>query len=203
MSSAEIAYCGEGRTDAAVARRLIEAVGAVPGTDYLTARRRRGKDALDGRLRGFNILARSVPVLVLRDLDRDAACAGKLVAALLPERESLLLLRVAVRSVESWLMADREALAGAMHIRASALPQHPEEEQDPKRLLAHLLRDCRDRTLRRRLGLDGRVGLQPQLVAAELSDFAANRWDPARAAASGRAPSLARSLARLRGLAGG
>lgn len=202
-SPVEIAYCGEGPTDAAVARRLILAAGGVPGMDYLTARPGRGKSSLDGRLAGFNVLARRQAVLVLRDLDSDAACPGALLQALVPRREALLLLRIAVRSVETWLMADRAAFARALGLREAEVTTTPEDLPRPKTEVERLLSKSKDRTLRRRLGLDGPTGrTQPQLVAAELADFAATRWDPARAARSGHAPSLGRALRRLRDLAG-
>ena len=194
----EIAYCGEGPTDAAAARRLIEAVGGLPGTDYLSTRSGRGKDSLDRRLAGFNALARRQPVLVLRDLDTDAPCAGILLARIAARREPGLILRLPVRSIEAWLMADRAAFARRMGLGAAALPEQPEEIESPKKHLEGLLEQSRNRDLRRRIGLSGQSGLQGQLLALELSDFILNGWHPERAAKSGRAPSLARALVRLR-----
>ncbi|TCZ61280.1 hypothetical protein [Roseicella aquatilis] len=197
-SRVEIAYCGEGPTDAAVARRLILAAGAVPGYDYLTGRPGRGKSSIDSRLSGFNVLARRQPVLVLRDLDTDAACPGALVQSLVPRREASLLLRIAVRSIEAWLMADRAAFAKAMGMREADITTSPEKLVKPKAELERLLRDSKDRSLRRRIGLDSTTGrLQPQVLAAELSEFATSDWDPARAAKSGHAPPLTRAFLRL------
>lgn len=195
----EVAFCGEGLTNAAVARRLILSCGGVPGTDYISSTSRRGKDRLDARLRGLNVLGNAQPVLVLRDLDADAACPADLVSRLLPGRTAGLLLRVAVRSVEAWLMADKRRFAATMHLPLRAIPDQPEGLPRPKDALVSIICAHAGRALRRRLELEGgATRIQPQLLGAELSSFADEVWNPVDAASSGRAPSLARAVTRLR-----
>jgi hypothetical protein len=194
-AGAEVALCGEGPTDIAVARRLLVACGGKPGVDLLTARAPRGKAALDKRLPGLNAGARYRPTLVLRDLDTDAACAGALVLCLLPDRESGLCLRIAVPAVEAWLMADRAAFARAAGVRVAAVPGAPEQERGLKSALDRMLATSADPQMHERFP-DGRI--EPQLRGLFLSDFARDAWDPGRARSN--APSLARAMDRLAGL---
>jgi hypothetical protein len=191
-----IDYIGEGETDAAVARRLIEHVGAPLGRNWLDRRGPRGKQALDRRLGGFANTARhGARVLILRDLDDDAPCAGDLVGQLLPKRPDTLLLRIAIRSVEAWLMADRTGFAAAMRIRMGLIAEKQESLLHPKATLIELGRKSKDRHIR-----DVFSGSWQQ-QAGWLIDFVEDHWSVTRAAESGAAPSLRRAIARLRDLA--
>lgn len=97
----------EGRTDEAVGKRLLVHGGHDVGPVYGL----KGKDYLDTKLRGYNNAARFSPWLVLRDLDNDASCAPPLRARLLPATSARMRLHIVVRAVESWLIADHEALS--------------------------------------------------------------------------------------------
>lgn len=191
----EVALCGEGPVDIEVARRLVIAAGGVPGPDLLSRQRGRGKAWLDARLPGLNAGAEYRSMLVLRDLDQDAACAGALVRALLPRRHRRLCLRVAVRAVEAWLLADTEAFARYARIRRSAVPRSPELLPDPKRTMINAWATSRDPELRR-IAVSSPVEMQ--LAGARTAEFVRDHWDPVRAAETGEAPSLARTLRRLR-----
>lgn len=188
--SLPIDYCGEGPVDAAVARRLIVAVGGEPGSDYVTVRGPRGRDALDQRIPGLVIAARhGRRVLVLRDLDAEP-CASPVVARLVPQPPPGFCLRLAVRAVEAWLLADHEGIARGLRIRKSGLPPEPETLVDPKVVLRRLGQTSRDAEISRQ------CGATPQVFGALTASLATEVWDPKRAA--GRAPSLARALQRLR-----
>ena len=102
----------EGPTDEAVLRRVIEHHGATLGTVYGKA----GKSALLRQLRGYNQAAGMQPWIVLVDLDHDADCAPPARARWLPQPAPNMLFRIAVREVESWLLADREALASFLGV---------------------------------------------------------------------------------------
>lgn len=192
----EVAYSGEGATDAAVARRLILVAGGIPGIDYVSRRRSHGKAALDRSIFGLNIAARYQPVLVLRDLDQDADCAGRLASSLVMKPESKLCLRIAVRAVEAWLMADRPGFAKAAGLRQRDLPKLPETLLQPKAVLLQALRTSSRPELRRMVG--GPV--EGQLLAGFMAEFAREDWDPVQAAKDSAAPSLSRTVARLTNL---
>ena len=133
----------EGDLDEAVLRRLLEHVGAIPGTIY----GRQGKGLLRRSIRGYNNAARSIPCAVLVDLDR-CECAPALVNAWLPQPQPLMRLRVAVRQVESWLMSDRDRLARFLSVGRTRVPSRPETEISPKLTLVNLARHSRQRAIR-------------------------------------------------------
>src|SRR5579883_841622 len=107
MTRSPITIAVEGQTDVPVARRLIAYVGGEVGPIHVT----RGKARLDGQLAGYDRAAAFAPWFVLRDLNGDAPCAGVLKQRLLPASAAGMCLRIPVRSVEAWLLADRERVA--------------------------------------------------------------------------------------------
>ncbi len=192
----EIDFGGEGRTDAEAARKMILAAGALPGRDFTLRSQPRGREALDRALAGYNAGARFTPILVLRDLD-NLPCAAEAVAARLPQRHGHCFLRIAVRSLDAWLMADRDAIANFAKVRAALVPDFPETLPRPKDVLMSILRQSKNRPMRRALGIDdGTVGWQ--MIGAWSAEFIRDHWDPERAARIGRAPSLTKAMHRLR-----
>lgn len=189
--SLPIDYCGEGPVDAAVARRLIEAAGGKPGTDYVTLRGRRGKDAFDKRMSGLVSAAhRGRRVLVLRDLDAEP-CAGPVIARLVRQPPPPgFCLRLAVRAVEAWLLADHDGIARGLKIPKSGLPRDADAIADPKGALRRLGQQSREDEIKEQ------SVATPQVFGALTAALATEVWDPERAAA--RSPSLARALMRLR-----
>ena len=77
MKPARVLYAVEGRTDAVVARRLIEHLGR-HADELLVAR---GAHNLDRRIRHWRQPSNRQPLLVVRDLDREE-CPPELVARL-------------------------------------------------------------------------------------------------------------------------
>lgn len=195
-----VSYLGEGASDIAIARRLICAAGGVVGKSYLNPIVGTGKQSLDSRLSGLN---RGVefgnPVLIVRDLDSDAECAGALVANLLSKRNANLILRICVRESEAWLLADAPAYSRYAGIPMGQMPKAPEELADPKRFLIALANQGKAPKLLRHLEETSRRAIAPYRALGKWhSDFASELWDPLRAASSGRSPSLFRALTRLR-----
>jgi len=99
-------------------------------------------------IRRLNNAAEGMPILILTDLDR-VECAPIL------QREWLdvpqcpnLLFRVAVREVESWVMAHRTAFAAFLGIRMDLIPTNPDGLDDPKKTLLGLVSKSRKRDLR-------------------------------------------------------
>lgn len=134
----------EGPTDEAVARRLIEAAGADLGTVYGL----NGKSKLLQRLNGYNTAARFAPWLVLLDLDEDADCVPPFRARHLPQPAEAMCFRVAVREVEAWLLADREAMARYLGVSVARLPLYPDEAPAPKQIIVTAAQHARRREFR-------------------------------------------------------
>lgn len=191
-----IAAAVEGITDEAVARRLIRHVGAYPGIVY----GKQGKAHLRERIQGYNNAARRAPWLVIVDLDREADCAPPFCQTWVPDPSPLLCFRVAVRSVEAWLMADTDALAEFLRISRRKVPAQPESVLAPKREFVNLARESRNNAIRSdmvpRVGSGRAVG---PAYASRVIEFVSGKWDPGRASA--RSESLRRAIDCLAGVA--
>ena len=142
----------------------------------------KGKAALRASIRGYNNDARFRPWVVLVDLDDDFDCAPLLVSTWLPKPSRLMRLRVAVRELEAWLLADRERIASFLGVRVSRIPLKPDEVADPKRLLVSLAQGSRRKRIREdmvpRPGSGRSVGL---LYNSRLYEFIAKFWRADRA----------------------
>jgi hypothetical protein len=199
----EIDYVGEGSSDDVIARRIITSVNCLPGTSYRRPLSGTGKNNLDVRLPGLNqgSLYRN-SVLALRDLDRDAPCAPALVSKLIPDKNPKMLLRVCVCAAESWLMADRDAYADFCGLPVADIPAELETVVDLKGLIQGFGQSGRARRLRRHLDKGGASGVPLWgMMGSWHAQFAEEHWDPIRAEKSGGAPSLNRTLHRIRQLA--
>jgi hypothetical protein len=182
----------EGLFDEAVMKRIVREVGAQLGTVY----GKKGKHALLQKLGGYNAAAERAPWIVLVDLDRDADCAPPFRARCLPGAASYMCFRIAVRTTETWLLADRERFSRFLGVRISSLPLLPEDVDDPKQLVVDLARRSSRSDIRSdlvpRTNSGRRVG---GAYVDRLTGFVMGSWRPERAAAN--ADSLRRCLQRL------
>jgi len=186
----------EGITDEAVIRRLIVHVGAAPGAVY----GKYGKPNLKVKIAGYNNAAKHAPWVVLVDLDQDAACAPPLRAAWVPSPARHLCFRIAVRSIEAWLLADTEAMAAFLSVARAKIPSDPESLANPKEALVNLSRGSRRREIRDdmvpRQGSGRSIG---PAYTSRMIEFASTHWRPEQAAR--RSDSLRRAIASLNTLA--
>ena len=188
----------EGITDEAVVRRLLAHAGLTCGTVY----GKRGKGALLERLPSYNQAARFAPWLVVVDLDQDAECAPPFARTVLPDAAIRMHFRVAVRAVESWLLADAERLAAFLGVPVARIPPNPDAEPDPKRTLVDLARRSRRRAIREdivpREESGSRVGPGYTGRLIEFVMTAEHRWRPDMAVQ--RSDSLRRCVEALQTL---
>jgi len=125
----------EGNLDETVARQVIDAAGGTVGTVY----GRRGVDYIEKKITGFNQLAKGISILTLVDLmDLDSDCPAEIVREWLPHRHEQMLLRLVVREIESWILADRTSISRFFGLRKALIPHHPEQLEDPKATLVEL-----------------------------------------------------------------
>ena len=134
----------EGMVDEAVARRLVSDAGGTPRPGLWQER----KEAALEAIRGYNIAAQQGLWLVLVDLDQDGDCAPDILGSWLPNPSPGMCFRIAVREVESWLMADRKQLASFLRVAVSKVPAQPDQELDPKRRMVDLARRSRNSDIR-------------------------------------------------------
>jgi len=148
------------------------------------------------RARGFNNAAKSIPFLLLTDLDK-ANCAPTLIKEWLPvPMHPNLIFRVAVREVESWLLADRENFARFLGIAVELMPVKPDTLPDPKSVLITLALKSRNRRLREDIvPRAGSTSKQGPNYNGRLITFVEGQWDPT--AASDGSDSLRRTIEAL------
>ena len=185
----------EGVVDEAVVRKLALMSGAVLGPVH----GRQGKAFLRQRISGYNNAARHTPWIVLVDLDRDYDCAPPLCRAWVPEPAPGLCFRIAVREVETWLLADMGSIARFLSVHTSRVPNAPDDLDDPKATMVNLARRSRRRAIREdmvpRSGSGRMIG---PAYSSRLIEFVQNYWQPEVAAE--QSDSLRRAIECLHGL---
>ena len=196
----DVALATEDELSEVVGQRLVNDAGADLA---VTVRlRRRGFGYLRSRMRNLCELARQMPVLLLTDLDNER-CPATLIGAwsrhdAVPGQ---LLFRVAVRQVESWLLADREGVSSLLSVSVRQFPDNADELPNAKQSFLRLARRAPRRIRDELTAEQGATASQGLGYNAFLCDFVRNRWDPARAAT--RSDSLNRARSRLAELAAG
>lgn len=172
----------------AVLRKILRD-GHVVGDCY----KRGGYGYLKKNIRGFNVAAKGMPFLVLTDLD-SRECAPALIEDWLPVPiHHNLLFRVAVREVESWVLADRDRFAKFLGIRKTLVPVNVDAIDDPKEGLINLARKSRKRGLREDIvPTEGSTAKQGPDYNGRLKSFVEEFWNPYEAMHN--SPSLRRTI---------
>jgi hypothetical protein len=190
-----ISLATEGLDDEAIARKICASMSVPIAYSYPAG----GKSRLDPKIPGYNKAALHSPWLVLRDLDNDSPCPSGLCDSLVADKSPKLLLRIPIRTIESWLIADPVSLAPFLAISPSIIPPTPDELVSPKTTLVNLARRSRSReilqTMIPQVGTSVAVGPG---YTGKLIDYSTNHWDPIRASSS--SPSLERCLNAIRRL---
>lgn len=138
-------------------------------------------------------------MLILTDLDQ-LACPLTLKSNWLREKPvpANLILRIAVREVESWVLADHEAVRKLIGNKGT-LPPEPDKLPDPKQHLLKLAKLAARPVREDLVKVTGAVASQGIGYNNRLTAWVHSDWSPERAAQ--RSPSLQRARVRLRELA--
>lgn len=164
----------EGRLDEAVAQKIVRYAGGLVGTTYGL----RGINYIEERVRQFNEMSQGVPLLALVDFtDIDIDCPVKVVRQWVPYRNPQMLFRVVVSEIESWLLADRIGIARFLGVRASQVPYHPEDLDDPKKSLVKLARSSRETIKRGLVPEDPTQNDQGPGYTSIMREFVNEKWD--------------------------
>jgi hypothetical protein len=197
MANAVVSAAVEGDLDEVVLRRMADHIGFSIGSVY----GRKGKPYLLRTLDGYNNAARFTPWIVMLDLDRSHECAPSASAAWLPQPAEQMFLRIAVRAIEAWLLADRDRIAAMLGVSSQRISTDPDSLDDPKRHLVDLARNSNRAEVRAsivpRAGSGREVGPSYNAKMAEFVSAGSWRIDTARHSSA----SLQRTLDRLRELA--
>ncbi|MCE5249898.1 DUF4276 family protein [bacterium] len=98
---------------------------------------------IDKSINGFAQASKTIPFIILRDLDT-YECPPVLINQKGPRiKHNNLLYRIAVREVESWLLADREGFAAYLEISVKKIPYPTDTISNPKQFLINLARKSR------------------------------------------------------------
>ena len=188
-----IALATEDELSEAIALRLIE---ELKKPHYVAHKLRRGGFGyLRSKMDSWVQMSQYQIMLVLTDLDH-AKCLVEYRDEWLPHKTlpANLVFRIAVREVESWVLADHHGMRKLIGTKG-VLPKDPDQLVDPKQTLLGIAK-LAPKNLRNDLmrNVDGH--LQPGLgYNAQLTQWIKTSWSPERAAE--RSPSLARARKRL------
>ncbi|WP_421739078.1 hypothetical protein [Caulobacter sp.] len=193
----EINYATEGELDAIVAARIIEFCGGIPGLKRVAG----GKSKLDPVIAKYVQSSHHLPWLIIRDLDRDEICAPLLARRLSAETPQFLCLRIAVRQIESWLLADRAAMSHFLKVPLARLPNDPESILDAKRAVVDLAANSKSKDIRLAMvpSVSSGASEGPEF-SAFMTDFVIKHWRPEIASALIPNSSLDRAIRCLRSL---
>lgn len=185
----------EGLLDEVVARRLLTHAGLSMGNVY----GRQGKGYIRRKAADFVQAGRHGLWLILCDLDNDAACAPELLRQW--RIEDAPYLRVAVREIEAWFLADRDRIADFLAVSPARIPRDPEALDDPKNVLTSVARSSSRRLVREGVPPSDASGRsEGPAYSSILEEFVVDHWHVD--VAMKESDSLTRLVKHLVGVAG-
>jgi len=136
----------------------------------------RGNGKIKRQIKAYNKASQFGYYFVITDLD-DNECAPSLIKDWMPEQQnSQLLFRVAVREIESWLLADRANFASFFSISQQLIPLNPDNEKNPKQTVIALAKRSKKREIREAIvPIDDYVKTGPR-YNIKLQYFIQNNW---------------------------
>ncbi|MCY2929083.1 MAG: hypothetical protein NTV86_06235 [Planctomycetota bacterium] len=163
-----------------------------------------GCSAIKDKCPAFANMAKAgVATLCITDLDR-RPCASGLIRDWfgIPSSSPIVLppevvFRVAVREVESWIMADREEWAKYIQIPKASFVVAPDSLLDPKQHLFSVIGRKGRKSFHKEMLPRGTAHVGPRYNEI-ICEFVAEKWSPQRAAE--RSPSLLRAINALKKL---
>jgi|WetSurMetagenome_2_1015567.scaffolds.fasta_scaffold143412_2 hypothetical protein len=153
-----------------------------------------GCDYIKRRIPAYLAASRIIPFVILLDSDKED-CAKRMLDELVPieRRHDGFLLRIAVREVESWLLADHHGFGKFLGISPALIERQPDTLDKTKEYLIDLARRSRKRDILEgivpQFGTSAKQGPRYNQV---LQPFVRNIWNIPSAAK--RSESLRRSL---------
>ncbi len=175
MTMKHVGLLIEGNLDETVGRRIAAHCGLTVSVVY----GKRGFGYVRRKLSGFNRSAAGMPLVAIADsMDMHEPCPPAAVARLLPHPHPNTRFRLAVREIESWLLADAINLARFLAVPRSVVPRNPDGLVDPKRELIRLAEHSRKRALRRLMVPSlGSAGIEGPGYTSEMQRFVTADWD--------------------------
>jgi hypothetical protein len=138
-----------------------------------------GYGYLKKNLPAFNAASTITPFIVLADAD-NRPCPPETIKSWLGDatQSPNLVVRIAIREVEAWLLADRSGMADFLAVPESCIPLDPSRIKDPKRYLSRLAARSRRKEIRddlaRSPGTRSKTG---PFFSQALQHFTKDFWD--------------------------
>lgn len=177
MSNQHINLVFEDDLSGAMLRRLLSEIR--PDCQIALFYPTGGKGNIKRKLRGFNNAARGMSYLILVDLDAEYECPPTLLRDWFNyDKHPNLHFRIAVKEVESWLLASRSAFSSYLGVSINEIPEISDQIQCPKELLLKIASKSRKKSVRDDIvppiRSTARVGPN---YNARLIEFINQRWD--------------------------
>lgn len=154
------------------------------GFDVAVCYKQNGYGYLKRNLPAFLRASSVKPFIILADLDINP-CAVTLADLWLGQPTKLpktALFRVAVKEVESWVLADSKSLASFMGVREKEFPANPDQLDDPKEFIVEVARKSRFQTIQNSMvpaaGSKANVGPYFNRTVVQ---FVRNHWEATKA----------------------
>lgn len=189
-----VALATEDQLSEAVGKRLLVDAGYEFKPDPLI--RKNGFGYLRSNMKSWCEMSHRKPFVLLTDLDK-ASCPVELRATWIGKHNPSenFVMRIAVREIEAWLLADHKAIRSIVGA-GGKLPPNPDLLPDPKQTLLRLVAAHASRNIKEDLvSQAGAIASQGIGYNARLSLWVQTAWDPKRAAT--RSDSLHRARVRL------
>ena len=156
-----------------------------------------GWDLVRRSLPQFNAAAKIKPCIVLVDLD-PWNCIKELRRDWMRfDKSPRMAFRVAAREVESWIMADNEAISGFLKISKTKIPKDVDALLDPKLTLVQLASTSPNKRLKDAIvPSSGSTAVTGKDYNAVIGQFVLGKWEISKAMMN--SPSLKRSVGKLR-----
>ncbi len=163
-----------------VSETVIRTIIKQSGRPFLIGRcyGKKGAGYLKSKIRGFNNAAKGIPFFVLTDLDQ-VECVPILLQSWvnIPLHPNFIF-RVAVKEIESWILADRKNFAQYFQISIKYIPKNTDEILDPKRELIKIVSKSKKRDLKEAIvpqkGGTARIGPD---YNAKICEFINTKWN--------------------------
>jgi len=139
---------------------------------------KKGNGYIKKGLKGFNDASKHSMWLVLTDLDNEL-CPLKLISKWLASinKNPNLIFRIAVKEIETWLLADKINFARYLSVSNAQIPENVESIQNPKEFIVELAKKSRKRSIREDIVPIGSFTKIGRNYNNCLIDFVGNSWD--------------------------
>lgn len=179
-------------------RRLVQHID--PRSEIVLNIGRKGRSYVISKLRNFNRAAQGMKILAVIDRDSSSVCPINCIREWVGlDVNRNLVIRFAEMEAESWVMADRDAIAAFLDVPANRVPQSPDALLDAKQSLVNIARRSRSSRVRSEIcPAAGATALVGPGYNAALEEFISSSWRARQAIRNSE--SLRRAELRIRQL---